>query len=282
MDWKTILSDRNTYGDDVQITINGQAVTLGALRQHNEATKGETMATLTQRQSELDARDAQVRNAQTKLAEIVEGVSRATGLTLEQMLAGETPAAAAAAGAVRREAAGAGVGVGADGQIDWNTDPIYSPVQRRLAPIEGTINQQTQALRAGLRAMQEDRAVTRFLLWKQEHPEAKVKLEDAVKLAVDKNYKDEFGFPNVQMALDEIAQPSIAADREKKIREEAMAEGEAKARAEMMGGVTQPAGAGTAGMEFEPASANGKVPTIAEQLSKAFNDPAMLTGVRPN
>lgn len=278
-DWKKLLSDKATYPDDLTVEINGEKVTIGALRTHNAASQGETANALQARETAIAERETKTSRAAERLATIVETIATTTGLTFDQIIAGDTAAAKAAADKVREQAGREGIRT-TDGAIDWTKDPIYAPVDARFKPMEAGFNNMQAALRAGLGVVQNDRTELAYLRFRVENPElAKgLKYEDAVKLAVDKNYKDDVGFPDVRKALGELAAPKELEANKTKWESDAEKRGYDKARAEMMGGVGQPAGQGAAGMEFVPTPDKpaGKVSSIADQLTKALNDPDIL------
>lgn len=283
IDWKKLFGDTASYPDDVKITIAGEEVTLKDLRAHNTATHGETLKTLTEREAKLNERETRTTAATQRLADIVETVSKTTGMTFEQIIAGDTAAAQAAAAAVRDRANKEGIRATGDGKIDWDTDPIYSPVQARLKPIEANQVGLTNAFKAGIKALQDDRSELAWLRFKVDNPDLakKLKYEDAVKLAVDSNYKDEYGFPDIRKALSDLSGPVVQGDATAAAKAEGEKAGYERARAELAGSVGMPAGGGTAGLEFQPSPAAnaGKVTSIAEALNKAIQDPDILRGV---
>jgi len=276
--WKEILSDKANFADDVQVTINGEAVTIGQLRAHDAAHGGETATLLQARETEIASREARTAAAQQKLADIMEAVAKSTGMTFDQIVSGDTAAAQAAAAKFRAAAGAAGITATPSGEIDWATDPIYKPINDRYAPLVQAADGLQKAMRAGATVMQNDRARMAWLEFKLDNPEAakKLKYDDAVKLAVDKGYLDEVGFPNVRKALEDLAAPGMSAARDEENKKKWTEEGAAAERARMFGAASKPGGMGTAGVEFEPTPANGKVPTIAEALNKAMTDPAVM------
>ena len=283
LDWKKLFSDKATYPDTTIIKIGDQDVTIGDLRQHNEASNGETLKTLTDRDTELKTREEKTARAQQRLADIMEAVAKTTGLSFDQIIAGDSAAAVRAAAAIREQAAREGIHKTGAGEVEWESDPIYAPVDKRLKPIEATQSQIQGALRAGLTVMQNDRTRLDWIQFRLDHPDlAKgLKYEDAVKLAVDKGYKDDVGFPDVGKALTEMAAPGVSKSERDAEYKRGREEGAAEARRELMGSTGLPAGGGTAGMELLPAPDKnaGKVASIAEQLNKAMTDPDILRGI---
>src|ERR1700749_2142500 len=107
--WNKLLSDKATYPDDLTVEINGEKVTIGALREHNASTQGETATALQARETAIAERETKTARAAERLANIVEGVAKTTGLTFDQIISGDTAAAQAAAAAVRDQAGREGI-----------------------------------------------------------------------------------------------------------------------------------------------------------------------------
>lgn len=280
MDWKKVLSDKTTYPDNLELTLNGEQVTVGSLREHNIATQGETATALQQREAVLTTRERTQEEATTRLANIVERISQSTGLSFNELIAGDSAAAVAAAARIKAEADRAGITATGDGKIDWKTDPIYSPVDARLSPIEAGIQSLTAAVKASLQVYGNDRPRIAYNQIRLDNPDATkgIKFDDAVKHAVEKGYKDEVGFTDVVRAMQDLMQPGLTKNREEELVKTAEEKGYAKARAEMLGGAGQPAGGGAAGLEFvaAPDKPSGRPASIADQLSKALSDPDIL------
>jgi hypothetical protein len=280
MDWAKLFADKATYPDDLKFNLNGTEVSLGDLRAHNTKTQGDTATALQARETAIAQREEKTTRATERLANIMENVAKTTGLSFDQILAGDTAAAQAAATRIREQAGREGIHANEGGELDWTKDPIYAPVDARFKPVELAMQQTQAALRAGLGVVQNDRTELAYLRFKVDNPDlAKgLKYEDAVKLAVDKGYKDEVGFPNVSQALNELAAPGISKTEKEAEYKRGIDEGRAAARAEMMGNTGLPAGSGAAGMEFVPTpdAKPGKVSSIADQLNKAMADPEMM------
>jgi hypothetical protein len=107
----------------------------------------------------------------------------------------------------------------------------------------------------------------------------KMSFTDALQLAVNKGYRDDAGTPDVARAMRESSAPMGAKAIEEQRYQDGISEGRRQAQLDQLAQLGQPQpGVGGIQADVQPPSAGGKaekVPTIAEQLNKAFADPAI-------
>jgi hypothetical protein len=282
MDWAKILGDKTAYPDDAKISINGQDVTLGAIRTQNAASQGELERKLTERQTQQDQREQSQQAATDNLAKIVENVQRVTGLSVEQIVAGQIPenmrSTVQQATLATRTASGQTL---AD-------DPLYAPIIAEIAPLRQNLDFTRNALGQALNVYKSDRARLDFMEWDRfDKPagDVKVTFDQAVQNAVTKGYKNTEGWPDVKRAAAELAGPAVAQHHEEELKTRYIEEGRRQAQAEMAARQGQPTfgmgdmpSATAASVDFsgKPAPAGAQVKTIREQLDHAFNDPKMF------
>jgi hypothetical protein len=282
MNWKDVLADKAKYPDDLRFTINGAEVTLGAIRQQNDASQGEIQQRLTARQQELDNVGRQQNAATDNLARIVDNVTRVTGLSVEDVVAGRIPEN------LRSKVQEATLRTETSAGVPFAEDPLYAPVVRELQPIRGDIGLLKQALGQSLSTYREDRARLDYLDWRTSRKlpdDFSITSKQAVDLAVSKGYKNEVGWPDVGRALDELVAPVAAKANEAEIlargveqgRRQALAEQAASMGQPTLGGISTSTSAGGVDFSGTPAPAGERVASIREQLNKAFADPQMLT-----
>lgn len=281
MNWAEILSNKSKYPDDAKININGVEVTLGAIRQQNDASQGEIQQRLTARQQELDNVGRQQSAATDNLARIVDNVTRVTGLSVEDVVAGRIPEN------LRSKVQEATLRTETTAGVPLAEDPLYAPIVRELAPIRQNLELLRNGLGQALNTYREDRARLDYLDWRTSRKlpdDFNVTSKQAVDLAVSKGYRNEVGWPDVGRALDELVAPAAAKANEETLATKYREEGRQQARAELaasmgqptLGGISTTTSAG--GVDFSGAPDKGeRVSSIREQLNKAFNDPAMLT-----
>jgi hypothetical protein len=284
MDWAKILGDKTAYPDDVKFTINGVEVTLGAIRTQNAQSQGELERRLTTRQSELDTRNTNLDTATANLARIVENVQAATGLSVDQIVRGDIPEN------MRTRVATATRETRTEGGHALKDDPLYAPIFAELAPMRDDIVGTRRALGQALGVYSNDRARLDYMEWHQfkkpKGADVNVTLADALQTAVSKGYKNQEGWPDVPRALDELAGPVVAQKSQEEIRQQGIEEGRRLAAAENAARQGQPTWGGepitpVAGVDMsgKPDSTNNHPKSIADQLTAAFQDPKMFSGV---
>jgi hypothetical protein len=285
MDWAKILGDKAAYPDDVKFTINGQEVSLGAIRTQNAQSQGEIERKLTARQSQLEGVARNQEQATENLARIVENVQRVTGLSVEQIVAGQIPenlrSTVATATRETRTASGQAL----------KDDPLYAPIFAELEPIQRDLTFTRNSLGQALGVYQNDRARLDYMEWhtfkKPKGADVNVSLDQALQTAASKGYKNREGWPDVTRALDELAGPVVAQKTQEEVRQQGIEEGRRLAAAEMAARQGQPnwggepIPTGPAGVDFsgKPDSTNNHPKSIQEQLNAAFNDSKMFQGV---
>lgn len=276
MNWAEILADKAKYSDDLKFTINGQEVSLGAIRTQNTQSQGEIERKLTTRQQELDGVARQQNAATDNLARIVDNVQRVTGLSVEDIVAGRIPenlrSTVQQATLETRTASG----------VPLAEDPLYAPIMKELGPMRDGLNLVRTGLGQALHTYREDRARLDFMEWRMNHKlpdDFQVNTKQAVDLAVSKGYKNEAGWPDVHRALDELSAPVAAKANEETLAAKYREEGRQLALKEQAAQFGPPTlgGGAAGGVEFSASPDKGeRVHTIREQLDKAFRDPSVL------
>lgn len=278
MNWAEILANKAQYPDDLKFTINGQEVSLATIRTQNAQSQGDIERRLTARQQELEQTARQQSAATDNLARIVDNVQRVTGLSVEDIVAGRIPTN------LRPAVQQATLQTQTSAGVPLSEDPLYAPIVRELEPLRSDIGLVKNGLGQALNIYREDRARLDFLDWRMSHklPEDfQVTSRQAVEHAVQKGYRNEQGWPDVQRALDDLAAPVHAKQNEQQLAEKYREEGRREAQAAMAGSLGAPTlggGSTAAGLEFSGAPDSGaRVKTIREQLDQAFKDPQMIT-----
>lgn len=279
MNWAQILANKAQYPDDLKFTINGQEVSLGVIRTQNDQSQGEIERRLTTRQQELESVSRQQAAATDNLARIVDNVQRVTGLSVEDIVAGRIPEN------LRQTVQQTTLATQTAAGVPLAEDPLYAPIVRELQPIRRDIDLVRNGLGQALNTYREDRARLDYMDWRMSHKlpdDFNVTSKQAVELAVQKGYRNEVGWPDVNRALDELAAPVHAKLNEEQLAQKYRAEGRQQALAEQAANMGQPTLGGgmttaAGGVDFSGAPDKGeRVSSIREQLNKAFQDPAML------
>jgi hypothetical protein len=285
MDWTKVLGDKAGYPDDLKITINGQEVTLGAIRTQNAASQGDIERKLNERQSQLDTIARNQDSATANLARIVENVQQVTGLSVDDIVAGRIPAnlRETVATAARETRTAAGVAL--------KDDPLYAPIVAELEPIRGRLSAVSNGLGQALGVYQNDRARLDYMEWhtfkKPKDADVSISLDQALQHAVNKGYKNREGWADVPRALDELVGPTVAQKTQEETRQQGIEEGRRLAAAEFAARQGQPTWGGepistaAAGVDFsgKPDSTNNHPKSIQEQLNAAFSDPKVMSNL---
>lgn len=278
IDWKAVIADKAKYPDTAEFELMGEKLTFGELRRQNAASQGEIETRLNARESELNRKQQMQEQAVTTLANVLDHVSKVTGLTYDQLVKGEIPAnlretVTRAAGETRTPAG-----------VPLREDPLYKPLfDEAIAPMSKDVDLLKRTLGTAISAYGNDHTRLAFLdyMMSGDKPaDFKPKFEDALQLAVNKGYKEEgTGFPDVTRALREMAGPIQAKAEKTSEYERGLAEGRKQAERDSLALLTQPS-PGTGGISFEskpdhqPGTQGGhKVQSIREKLNEAFNDP---------
>jgi hypothetical protein len=276
MNWAEILANKAKYPDDLKFTINGQEVSLGVIRTQNADSQGEIERKLTTRQQEQELVARQQSAATDNLARIVDNVTRVTGLSVEDVVAGRIPEN------LRQQVSEVTLGTRTTAGVPLSEDPLYAPIVRELAPIRQNLELVRNGLGQALNTYREDRARLDYLDWRTSRKlpdDFNVTSKQAVDLAVSKGYRNEVGWPDVGRALDELVAPAAAKANEETLAAKYREEGRQLALKEQAAQFGQPTlGSSSGGVEFSASPEKGeRVSSIREQLDKAFKDPAMLT-----
>jgi hypothetical protein len=240
MDFSAILGDANTFPDTIEMTIGAEKVTLGQLR--DLSTKQQNA--VTERMNLLQTERNEVKELAVKAADLL---SKAQPL--------------ADAGATRQPAQSAA------GEDYWDTDPYYEPVKKRLGPLEAQVKQALEGIKAQNATLERAALFIGKRMFRDDYERSKDRLKgdkykdyrDPDKLAqyaVDHQLVDEFGFPSVSKAVQDITKQ----DEIDRIREEAKQSGiEEGRRLARMSTMTRPTSA--AGSRGGAKPAKGLDPT---------------------
>lgn len=287
MNWAKILGDRAAFPDDVKFTLNGQEVTLGAIRTENDASQGALQQQLTVRQQQLDQREQLQNQATENLARIIENVERQTGLTAQQIISGQIPEH------LRASVQQATLNTKTAGGTRLADDPLYAPIVAELVPMRSRIEQTANALGTALGVYKNDRARLDWTEWnvfeKPQGADLKITFDQVVNHAVNRGYNGQDGWPDIKRAANELAAPTVQQAQQAKSKDEWIAEGRRLERADQASRQGQPNFGGgdmlstAASVEFttKPDAKTGtsRTKTIAEQLNQAFDDPKMFAAV---
>jgi len=273
INWKNVIDDRTKYPDDATFSLAGETITFAELRRQNTESRGELERDLTARTAKVEERERTQQRAVDTLARVLENVSAATGLSYDQLVKGQIPehlrSTVSHLTGTTPTAAG----------IPLKDDPLYKPLfDSVLAPMQNDVNLVKTGLGQAINAYKNDHTRLAWLDWSMtgdKPADFKGTYEDALQLAVTRDYKDELGFPDVKRAAVDLAGPGIKKVSDEQIRKQGYDEGVAAAKKDFLAGLGQPApGAGGIQFEGEPNKDN-KPATIRQQLEKAFSDPGI-------
>lgn len=121
--WKEILADP-AIPDDFALSVNGETMTLGSMRQYDREHQGELSRTLTARDADLTKREKFVNDASIGIATMLERVSQATGLSTDDLLNGKMPS--------KREVAKAA-------ELD-ESDPLTGTLVKEIKALRAEVN----------------------------------------------------------------------------------------------------------------------------------------------
>jgi hypothetical protein len=171
------LLARTELTNDIKITLpNIGEVTVGDLRNYVASTKDTAARAAREAEDRKKAAEARLAEA-NKLAD--------DALALSRMYEGKEPP--------KPEPK--------SGEIDWDTDPVYSPVGKRLAALEKMINDdvkaglanQKKAIAAGMQFIVDQYYKQRWnAIPEKDRPKDKT-YKDYTKVAAEQNIKDEYG-----------------------------------------------------------------------------------------
>lgn len=88
--WKDLLTDKS-IPDDFAISVNGETLTFGQMREYDREHEGELTQRLTAKESELAKREKTITDASVGMATMLERVSAATGMSTDDLLEGKMP-----------------------------------------------------------------------------------------------------------------------------------------------------------------------------------------------
>ena len=217
-----ILKDEKTYPDTLELPVGNDKIPLGTIRATYKAVATER---------EQLGRDRQV---------VVDLATKAADLQakLDQQLAD------AAAGSSRRAA---------PTDDDFDTDPFFAPVRKRLDPI--------QKLAEELKTSNEQLAksvANAATIWARDRWEGQLSrnrdrlkgdkykqyqdVESLLKYATEHRILDSYGFPSVEMAIGKLTEADTLEAKSNEAYERGLKEGQMKARIASMGRPTSASG----------------------------------------
>jgi len=205
-----IFSDTQNYPDNLTIKFNDTDIPLGSLRNANKSQRDALNAELTSTKEARRKADDQVANA-SKLAEQAAKLNA----DLEARLAADprgTPTA-----------------------DQFDTDPWYEPIRKRLAKYDEAVTKFNQAVES-LTGMQKNMSMT----WFQDRMDSQfagLKMSDKnrksqdelLKYAADNKIVDKFGVPSLILAWDKMTETDRLAEASEKARLEGIEQGKREA-----------------------------------------------------
>ena len=120
--WKDILSDP-AIPDDFSLSVNGETMTLGSMREYERESKGALSQQLTARETEMAKREKFVNDASIGIATMLERIGQATGLSTDELLQGKMP--------TRRE-------VARSAELDEN-DPLVGGLVKEIKSLRAEV-----------------------------------------------------------------------------------------------------------------------------------------------
>jgi hypothetical protein len=273
INWKNVIEDKSKFPDDANFTLAGESISFGELRKQNLESRGELERDLTTRSAKLDERDRTQQRAVDTLARVLENVSAATGLSYDQLVKGQIPQHMRSQ--VNQITASTPTAAG----IPLKDDPLYKPLfDGVLAPMANDMNLVKRGLGEAIGAYKNDHTRLAWLDWTitgNKPADFKSTYEEVLQHAVNRDLKDDLGFPDVRRAAGEMASPIVKKTNDEQVRKEGYDEGFKAAKKDFLANLGRPAGAGGA-TQFDNApetGKNGQPVSIRQQLEKAFEDP---------
>lgn len=272
---KDILSNKTQFPDDARFTLAGEEITFGELRRQNDESHGEIERQLDTRQQELDAQKVTQDRATNVLANVLDNVSRVTGLSYDQLVKGQIPEN------LRETVASVTRETRTDSGLALKDDPLYKPIlDGYITPLQTDMGVVKNVLNVSINAFKNYATKLAYIDFMQSEDKPagfKAKYEDALQTAANKGYKDENGFPDVSRALREMSGPVAAKADNEKIRQEGYEAGRKSRETEILAQLNQPT-TGADGISFESTADGKPAPTksIKEKLNEAFNDPSIV------
>jgi len=271
--WAEILKDSQSYPDDFTVALkDGQTMTLADMRSYDKENEGALTSRLTAREKELEKREKTVNDASITLGGVVEKVATASGLTVDELLAGKTP--------TKRQVAAAT-------DLDEN-DPLVGTVVKQMKAMQAKIDAQEQqigslrkdALGPMLNTYLDDFYESRWEKISPSMPKgAKVERQQAMEYAQKNGLKDAKG----RLDLDKAVRDLTFDDRVQEAAEKKAAEISKKNDdARILASVPKPGGNLGAKIRTDKSLTNEKGITknFDEMLVDATNDIEMWNQIR--
>jgi hypothetical protein len=274
IDWKKVFGDKTAYPDDATFELGGEKLTFAELRKQNADSQGELQKDLVAREAKVADKERKQEQAVSTLATVLERVSKATGLSYDDLIAGRIPenlkTTVAAVTGDTRTASGAKV----------KEDPLFKDLFAEvLDPALQKVDLVARTLGQSINVYSNDHTRLAFLEYLQspdKPADFKPDYKAALQVAVDKGYKEDgTGFPDVSRALRDMAGPVSHKSEIEQALEKGRAEGRAEAQRQQLAQLGEPQ-RGAGGIHFEAAPEKSAVKpgeTIRQALDKAFNDP---------
>jgi len=220
--WADILKDAASYPDDFTVSLkDGQTMTLADMRAYDREHEGELTRTLTAREQDVKKREADLNNASIGLGTMLENLAAKTGMSVDELIAGKTPAKKAVAAAAELDEADPLVGT---------LVKELKAMKAELAETKGEIQKtRKDALGPMLTTYLEDYYEGKWEKLAPTLPKgAKVTREEALKYAQDNKLVDARGRYDLQKSIRDLTYDArvkadaeaMASEMRKKIEDE--------------------------------------------------------------
>lgn len=248
MDFAAILGD-NSIPDTVEFELNGQKVTLGAVRdlsKRQQKQLSDEMERLTRERNE-------VKELATKAAELIANTQR-TQTQAEPVVPND----------------------------DWN-DPWYKPVKDHFTPLEKQVQEAMTKLNAQEQALQKAAMIFAKRMFREDYRDVRDRLksdkykeyrdpEKLAEYAAKHNLVDDMGFPSVTRAVDDLTREDALETERKKAYEEGLSKGRIEGR---MGTMPRPSSA-TGGAKSAPSKGLDPTKNFEDLGDSVSEDPELM------
>jgi hypothetical protein len=220
--WAEILKDSATFPDDFTVSLkDGQTMTLSEMRAYDREHEGELTRTLTAREQDVKKRETDLNNASIGLGTMLENLAAKTGMSVDELIAGKTPAKKVVAAAA---------------DLDEN-DPLVGSLVKQMKQMQSRIDAQDTEIKK-TRSDALGPMLTTYLedyyegKWEKLAPTlpkgAKVTREEALKYAQDNKLVDARGRYDLQKSIRDLTYDArvkadaeaMASEMRKKIEDE--------------------------------------------------------------
>lgn len=251
------LKDKKGFPDAMEVAVgDGLKMTLGELRQFQDATGQDVARQLQSEREKITAEQAQIARAQEEVVALWTKLQEASGKQQQQQTTTQQQAQ------------------------DWTKDPLFAPIAEhlkatydpQLKQVADQIANFQKALGLGVKYIADTFTEMRY----QSLPEdfrKETPYEAAVKTAAEKKYLDSGGVPDIRKVYDEWRTPREQKAAEKRIEDKAYE----KARADLMSsGLARPSGMPSGAAQTQDPNAPK---TIRESFQRLKEDPEFLNQI---